>query len=112
MRVIVCGGRDYKDVEKVVATLNAYPIASLATGGAPGADSIAYVWAQAGGCPEVATYPADWATNGRAAGPIRNALMLADFKPDAVIAFPGGRGTADMVRRAKSAGVRVIVVDP
>ena len=57
-------------------------------------------------------YPADWKANAKAAGPIRNAEMLADFKPDTVIAFPGGRGTADMVRKAKAAGVRVIEVTP
>ena len=28
------------------------------------------------------------------------------------LTFPGGRGTADMVRRAKAAGVRVILVSP
>jgi len=33
--------------------------------------------------------------------------MLAEGEPDAVLAFPGGRGTADMVRRAKRAGVPV-----
>ena len=31
-----------------------------------------------------------------------------DLKPDLVLAFPGGRGTADMVRRAKEAGIRVV----
>lgn len=47
------------------------------------------------------------ATNGKAAGPIRNQRMLDEGKPDLVVAFPGGRGTADMVRRAKAAGVPV-----
>jgi UDP-N-acetylmuramoylalanine-D-glutamate ligase len=36
--------------------------------------------------------------------------MLDVGKPDLVVAFPGGRGTADMVRRAKEAGVEVIEV--
>lgn len=30
-----------------------------------------------------------------------------EAKPDLVIAFPGGRGTADMVRRARAAGIEV-----
>jgi hypothetical protein len=38
--------------------------------------------------------------------------MLDMEKPDLVVAFPGGRGTADMVRRAKAAGVRVVAVTP
>ena len=49
----------------------------------------------------------------RGAGPERNARMLAEGRPDLVVAFPGGTGTADMVRRAKAAGVRVVeVVEP
>ncbi len=55
--------------------------------------------------PEV--YEADWHEHGRAAGPIRNARMIAEGRPDLVIAFPGGRGTADMVSRARKAGIEV-----
>jgi hypothetical protein len=36
--------------------------------------------------------------------------MLGQGHPDLVVAFPGGRGTADMVRRANAAGVRVMEV--
>jgi len=53
---------------------------------------------------------AKWSKHGRAAGPIRNQEMIDECKPDLVVAFPGGRGTADMVRRAKAAGIRVIEV--
>ena len=75
-------------------------------GGARGADISADVCALAFGI-DVEVYPADWAKHGKAAGPIRNAQMLREGRPDAVLAFPGGRGTADMVRRAKRAGVPV-----
>jgi hypothetical protein len=34
--------------------------------------------------------------------------MLDCERPDVVLAFPGGKGTADMVRRAERAGIRVI----
>lgn len=54
----------------------------------------------------VEDFPADWERNGRAAGPIRNRQML-DGKPDLVIAFPGGKGTADMVAEAKRRGIAV-----
>jgi ABC-type branched-subunit amino acid transport system substrate-binding protein len=33
--------------------------------------------------------------------------MIREGKPDAVVAFPGGRGTADMVRQARAAGIEV-----
>jgi UDP-N-acetylmuramoylalanine-D-glutamate ligase len=36
--------------------------------------------------------------------------MLNDHRPDMVVAFPGGRGTANMIALAKSAGVEVIEV--
>jgi hypothetical protein len=41
------------------------------------------------------------------AGPLRNYQMLEEGKPDLVVAFPGGGGTKDMVRRAVKAGVSV-----
>ena len=37
--------------------------------------------------------------------------MLAMARPRLVVAFPGGRGTADMVRQAAGAGVHVLMVD-
>jgi hypothetical protein len=45
-----------------------------------------------------------------AAGPRRNAEML-DEKPDIILAFPGGKGTADMTKRAKAAGIPVIAIE-
>lgn len=36
--------------------------------------------------------------------------MLSEFQPDIVVAFPGGRGTAHMVRIARAAGIDVIEV--
>jgi hypothetical protein len=35
---------------------------------------------------------------------------MLEYGPDLVVAFPGGRGTADMVRRAKAAGCEVLEV--
>jgi hypothetical protein len=107
MRVIVTGGRDYTNRESVVNTLSQLDITELAHGGASGADALAAEWARSTGL-KVCLYPADWITHGRAAGPIRNQWMLDDFAPDAVVAFPGKRGTAHMISIAKSAGILVI----
>ena len=74
--------------------------------GAPGADSGGRIFGEQNGAP-VVTYAADWKAHGRAAGPIRNQRMIDGGKPDLVITFPGGRGTADMVRRAEKAGIEV-----
>ena len=111
MRVIVCGGRGYADGPTVVNTLGNMNITTLAHGGAPGADELARVFALMAGIPTT-EFPARWGEHGKAAGPIRNQRMLDEFKPDAVVAFPGGRGTADMVRRATASGVRVILIAP
>jgi hypothetical protein len=53
-------------------------------------------------------FHAEWEKLGRKAGPLRNQLMLDEGRPDVVVAFPGGRGTEDMMMRARSAGVDVI----
>ena len=105
--VIVCGGRAFADAKAVAAYLGRLtkPF-RVVTGGAKGADALAEAWARENHVPCVAV-PADWATHGRAAGPLRNQKMLVDHQPVAVIAFPGGRGTEDMIRRASAAGVRV-----
>ena len=75
-------------------------------GGARGADSLAAQWCIKQRVPEM-VFRAAWSQVGLAAGPRRNARMLAEGRPDLVVAFPGGRGTEDMVRKARLAGVRV-----
>lgn len=114
-RVLVCGGRHYSDTERVFDVLNSYDadrnFTGLIQGGAPGADDAARRWAEIG-CLELLNFPANWRKHGKAAGPMRNQRMIDEGKPDLVIAFPGGRGTADMVRRAKEAGIEVVEVKP
>lgn len=114
-RVLVCGGRDYSDRRSLYAVLDAAhmanPIELLIAGGANGADALAVDWA---GWHAVKSqvFNADWKTHGKVAGLRRNQRMLDEGKPHLVIAFPGGRGTADMVRRAEVAGVPVAKVTP
>jgi hypothetical protein len=80
-------------------------------GGADGADECARIYAGAYSV-ECITFAADWKKHGKAAGPIRNQKMIDEGKPECVLAFPGGRGTADMVRRAMASGIHVIEVRP
>jgi predicted polyphosphate/ATP-dependent NAD kinase len=109
MRVIVCGGRDYRDHQTVDAVLSSLPITQLATGCAQGADRLARQWANRKRIP-YRVFRAEWKELGRKAGPIRNQQMLDTFRADALIAFPGGKGTADMVRRARKADLPVLEV--
>jgi len=117
MRVLICGGRDYDNYfEFCVGMKQAYDlhiapreIEVIIHGGARGADNLAQLWAdEEGYCCLV--FPADWKRLGNAAGPIRNQEMIDEGKPDLAIAFPGGRGTADMVKRARNAGIEVVTV--
>src|SRR5882672_10315376 len=104
MRVLVCGGRDFTDYNLLTSTLNQLEgITHLIHGEAKGADTLARLWAKDKEI-VILGYPANWHRDGEAARPIRNQRMLNQGEPDLVIAFPGGKGTADMVRRAKLAG--------
>jgi len=111
MRVLVCGGRRYHDEAALNRWLDRLhkqrgPFKTLISGNAPGADRLAEAWAAKRGV-AVQTFPANWKSHGRAAGPKRNAEMLKIGKPDLIIAFPGGTGTAHMVTIARQAGIDV-----
>ena len=114
MKVLVCGGRDYdnwSEIEYQLGTIHAEtPIKQIIAGGAKGADTLAVLWAKGEHIP-VREFFADWKKHGRAAGPIRNRQMLDMGQPDLVVAFKGGKGTANMVSLAHSSGVRVIEAD-
>ncbi len=134
-RVLVCGGRHYGTVPPRTPPTNRVEATALAAkqaarleavldaavqrlglsvviqGGADGADRLAAEWAFERGL-SVATFNADWDRYGKTAGPMRNAKMLAEGKPDVVIAFPGTFGTWDMVKKAQAAGVTVHRIDP
>lgn len=114
MKVLVCGGRDFNDAARVHFVLDHYHAEAtgftlVIHGAARGADSLAGQWAILRDVAQRA-FPADWNRHGRSAGHKRNAQMLVEGKPDLVIAFPGGRGTADMIRQARAAGVWVVEV--
>jgi len=109
VRVLVCGGRRYDDLNKVWDKLNflhrnnAQGITCLIHGGATGADTLGGYWAVTHGVAfeEYKIQPGE-------GGYARNGRMLLDSRPDLVVHFPGGNGTRDMVRRARKAGVRVL----
>jgi hypothetical protein len=107
--ILVCGGRAYRDkalLENYLDLFNkAHPVSIVIEGGALGADRLAREWAVKNGV-HVATVNALW-SRGKGAGHVRNRAMLA-LRPDYVIAFPGGRGTQNMMAQAERAWVRVI----
>lgn len=112
MKTIIAGGRDlpetmthWRAIDEVHAKLG---ITEVVCGGARGGDTIGRLWAEDRGIP-VKLFPADWKQHGRAAGPIRNQAM-AEYA-DALIALPGGKGTANMVFRMQGRA-HVTIVAP
>jgi hypothetical protein len=119
-RVLFCGSRNWAAPEpvriKLEGILEKHPDVELVHGAGRGLDMVAGACAESLGIP-VHAFPADWERDGKAAGPLRNQLML-EFGVDAVYAFKEGfirsmerGGTEDMVRRATEAGVPCQVVD-
>lgn len=116
MRVLVTGSRDLDSAEPVFEALAAQAAKvggpeniTVIHGCARGADSMAALFCRAWGAIEE-RYPADWKTYGKAAGHIRNALMIAS-KPDVCLAFPRGvsKGTWNCVYKAREAKIPVII---
>lgn len=131
LRVLVTGGRDYADASGVDLLLSAIiarcgPIGCIIHGDARGADRLAQAWAKRHNIRddphkarwEDLSHPdaiirvrADGTKYDAREGSRRNQRMLTDGKPGLVAALPGVPGTADMVARAKAAGLRVVSLE-
>ena len=122
MRLLVTGSRnlaDYNHFSKMMGEFcgTHWIPDTVIHGAAQGADTMAGRWVREMNSmrnhdPVITEIeePARWNLHGKAAGPIRNKLMLDKHKPDIVLAFPGGKGTASMTKLAKWYGVPVISV--
>lgn len=118
-KVLICGDRNWGDInpikELIKRLAKKHGVNGLLVihGKAPGADTMAGVAAKEASV-HVAEVPALWDTRYRAAGPQRNQAMLA-LDPDLVVAFhpdlKSSKGTKDMVKRSRKAGVEVKVVE-
>ena len=110
MKLLVCGGRTYLNFARIKEEVKKLDPEVIVHGNANGADKTAGIVAENLGIP-CEVYPANWKKYGPSAGPIRNQQMLDEAKPDMVLAFPGGKGTADMIRRAKKVNIQVVEVE-
>lgn len=110
MRLLICGGRHYDDAATICRELDrlhgGQPIDVLIHGGLVAIGTVAEAWARQHNV-HVVRYPPNWTLLGAKAEARRNAFMLADSRPDFLLAFPGGRDTADLVRMARAAGLPV-----
>ena len=105
MRILVCGGRDFRNREFLEKVLDRLQPTAIIHGDAKGADSLAGAYARKRQIPCTA-YPPDRQLDGYGYDWKfkRNIRMLTSSKPDLVAAFPGGPGTAHMARTAKRNG--------
>ena len=105
----MCGGRTYHDTITLEKTLDTLDITEMCSGGADGADMLALAYAMDRGI-KCTIYPANWKEHGKSAGPIRNNWMYTDFNPELVVAFPGGKGTQNMIEISKKGHTKVLQI--
>lgn len=115
MRVLVTGDREWSDKATMRAVLHAllkkHGSLTVIHGNCRGADKMADAVAREMGL-DVLVFAADWASYGKAAGPIRNRQMINEGFPQLVVAFhndlKSSRGTKDMIKASKKAGLTVL----
>lgn len=112
-RVLICGSRNWTDPLPIIRVLEAlqreHPKLLIITGGAEGADTLAFHAALRLGI-HAARVPAIWHYYGKRAGPMRNTAMLT-LRPMEIIAFHDAisesKGTRDMIVKGMRHGLRV-----
>lgn len=108
MKLIIAGGRDYRLTRTDLGDLDwlhgKIKVTEVVSGCARGADKGGEMWAESRGLP-IKRFPADWDTFGKRAGYLRNAQM-ADYA-DAVVLFPGNKGTSMMFDLARERGLKI-----
>jgi hypothetical protein len=111
-RILVTGWREWVYDRVVRDALLEHGPGLVVHGDARGLDRVAARVAIALGWPTPEAHPADWDRHGPPAGGRRNQLMV-DLGADVCLAFPGptSTGTWDCVRRARAAGIPVVVYD-
>lgn len=118
MNLAIVGSRNYHDYEEFEKHVNDYllslnvsvdNIAKVISGGSSGVDFLAETWARKNGL-NILIFKALWGKYGKAAGPIRNSLIV-NYATH-MIAFPSnlGSGTQDSINKAKTKGINVKVI--
>lgn len=101
-------GNAYREISDVFPGHHCI-IKKIVHGGARGADHSGTLFGISSGI-TVTVHAADWDIHGAKAGFIRNRAMMLKELPDVGIGFPGGAGTAHMMKQLQGAGIPVIEV--
>lgn len=106
-KIAFTGGRDYTDDVTVYTVLNVLQPDYVLVGDADGLDRLVRTFCKRLAIP-FTKFVADWETHGKSAGPMRNSKLLEEA--ELLIAFPGGRGTANCIQQAQEQGIPVLEV--
>lgn len=128
MKVVICGPRDYYDYDVLCDAIkrSGFKITEVVSGGASGVDKMGERWAKENNV-KCTIFEAEW-DNLKAPGCIikvnkwkkqynanagfaRNQKM-ADYSEGVIAIITGSHGTADMVKKAKAAELKVYEHDP
>jgi hypothetical protein len=110
MKILICGDRNYSDIDRIEDFIYSLPKDTIIIEGeCRGADIIARDIAEKLGM-KVEKYPADWNSKyGRGSGVVRNKKMLEEGQPNYVIGFhndvKNSKGTKHMLSISIKAGV-------
>lgn len=109
--ILVCGGRDYADEEYLFRVLqyinDEVGIQRLVASNERGAAALTVKWAKYNDV-AIHTFDTDQRRYGKEAESIRNQKMVDEEGISFVLAFPGGRGTEDMLHKANVANISQI----
>jgi len=109
MKVAVIGSRGFNDYEKLKETLGFFPISTIVSGGAHGADNLAEKYAIEKGIHTEIHLP-QWDLFGKKAGLIRNTTIIENS--DIVVAFwdKKSKGTRDSIGKANKLKKNTFIV--
>ena len=115
MKLAVVGSRGFSDYDLMTIVLDEYYLLAqgdleIVSGGAPGADRLAQLYADEGQIP-CKIFPAQWHKYGKRAGYVRNADII-DYA-DEVVAFwdSESKGTLHSINLAKKVSKTVVVIE-
>ena len=109
---IVAGSRSFQNYKLVEQELDKIcdKISEIVCGEAKGADTYGRIYAESHNIP-IKSFPADWATYGKAAGYLRNSDM-AKYAHKAIVFWDGqSPGSKDMIDKMKEQGKEIIIIE-
>ncbi len=109
MKVAVIGSRSFRDYEELKMVLDSFKIDLIVSGGAIGADKMGEYYAREHDIKTLIFLP-DWEQHGKAAGFIRNKLIVKNS--DLIIAFwdQKSKGTKNSLDYAQEKGTSILMI--